>query len=354
MMRLVRWLLLPVSPVYAALVWLRNRLYDQDVLKSRSFRIPVIVIGNLAVGGTGKSPMTEYILGMVRKSLRLAVLSRGYGRRTKGFRYVETTSAVGDVGDEPLQIKRKFPDCTVVVCEDRCRAVEQIQEAHDAVLLDDAFQHRKLRPSFAILLFDFRSLRKAMLPLPAGDFRDGMWESRRADAIVVTKCPPNVDSQTRFAIQAKLQRYSQAPVFFSEISYRDPVDDTGQTRDLETLKDQDVLLITGIANPAPLLSFLEQRTKSLKHFPFPDHHAFSGSDIARIKSAFSAIASANKLILSTEKDFQRLPGELKRDFPVFYIPIGQNFLFGQATEFESMVSRAFLAGKRLIGNLPNR
>jgi len=342
MMRLVRWLLLPVSPVYAALAWLRNQLYDQDVLKSRSFRIPVVVVGNLAVGGTGKSPMTEYILDMVGRSRRVAVLSRGYGRKTKGFRYVETTSTVAEVGDEPLQIKRKFPENTVVVCEDRCRAIERIQDAHDAVLLDDAFQHRKLRPGFAILLFDFRSLGKAMLPLPAGDFRDGMWESHRADVIVVTKCPPNVHPETRFAIQAKLHRYSQAPVFFSEISYLDPVDDTGQTLDPETLKAQDVLLITGIADPAPLLSFLAPRTKSIRHLPYPDHHAFSGADIARIVSAFSAIASANKLILSTEKDFQRLPRELKRAFSVFYVPIGPHFLFGQAAEFESMVSSAFL------------
>jgi len=341
MMRLVRWLLLPVSPVYAALAWLRNRLYDHDVLKSRSFRIPVIVVGNLAVGGTGKSPMTEYLLQMVGTSRRVAVLSRGYGRKTRGFRYVNAFSSAEEVGDEPLQIKRKFPESTVVVCGDRCRAIEQIQDTHDAVLLDDAFQHRKLRPSFAVLLFDFRSLRRAMLPLPAGNFRDGMRESHRADVIVVTKCPPDVDPETRFAIQAKLRQYSQAPVFFSEISYRNLVGPTGQIRDLETLKERDVLLITGIANPAPLLSFLASKARSIRHLRYPDHHAFSGTDLARIRHA-----SADKLILTTEKDFQRLPEELKRGFSVFYVPIGQHFLFGQAAEFEGMVSRAFSVGNR--------
>jgi len=341
MMRLARWLLLPVSPVYAGLVWLRNRLYDLEVLKSRSFRIPVVVVGNLAVGGTGKSPMTEYILGMVGKSRRVAVLSRGYGRRTKGFRYVETFSSAEEVGDEPLQIKRKFPENTVVVCEDRCQAIEKIQDAHDAVLLDDAFQHRKLRPSFAILLFDYRSLRRAMLPLPTGNFRDGLEESRRANLIVVTKCPPDIDPGTRFAIEAKLRRHSQVPVFFSEISSKNPVDHTGQTLAMETLKDQNVLLITGIANPAPLVSFLEPKVKSIRHLPYPDHHVFSPADTNRIISAFCDIVSTNKLLLTTEKDFQRLPQELKRDFPVFYVPIGTVFLFGQAAEFERIVSRVF-------------
>jgi len=341
MTTIARWMLLPVSLLYAVIVWLRNRLYDWEVLKSRSFPLPVVVIGNLAVGGAGKSPMAEYVLRRVGASRKVALLSRGYGRKTKGFRYVKTVSAAEEVGDEPLQIKRKFPENTVVVCEDRCRAIDRIADDHDAVLLDDAFQHRKLRPSFSILLFALQSIRKPMLPLPTGNFRDAIQESRRADVIVVTKCPPDLDSQTRFDIQAKFHRHGHAPVFFSETNYGDLTNAVGQTQAIGTLKDRDVLLVTGIANPSPLLSFLKPKVASLRHLAYADHHTFSRADIARITTSFSGMASTDKLIVTTEKDFQRLPGGMKKDFPLFYIPIRQAILFGQAPEFDAVVSRAF-------------
>lgn len=342
MIAVLRWILLPFSLLYATVVWLRNRLYDFEVLKSKSFNLPVIVVGNLAVGGTGKSPMVEYLLRIVHTSCRVAVLSRGYGRKTKGFRYVETTSSSDEVGDEPLQIKRKFSDYTVAVCEDRCTGIENIQDQHDAILLDDAFQHRKLRPSFSILLFDFHSLRKPMLPLPTGNFRDSLYESHRANVIVVTKCPYNLDSKIRFDIQAKLQKYSHAPIFYAEITYHDLINDFGQTCRTETLKDYNVLLVTGIANPTPLVSYLHPKVKSIKHLTYGDHHTFSVADIAQMKASFVDIASTDKIIVTTEKDFQRLPPEIKNIFPLFYIPIQQRILFNQCAEFENMIKRAFV------------
>ncbi|SFS74301.1 tetraacyldisaccharide 4'-kinase [Sphingobacterium wenxiniae] len=341
MMRIIRWILLPFSLLYALIVWLRNRFYDIGILKSQSFPLPIVVIGNLAVGGTGKSPMTEHILRLISPLRNIAVLSRGYGRKTKGFRKVEVSSTAGEVGDEPLQIKRKFPQNTVVVCEDRCIGIEKIRRKHEGILLDDAFQHRKLRPSFSILLFDFASLQHVILPLPTGNFRDCLHESKRADLVVITKCPNKVDGDTRFQLQAKLHKYTQAPIFFSTIAYENPINDRGEQLHLHELQQKGILLITGIANPLPLLSHIEPMASSLKHIAYPDHHAFSASDIEKIKHSYDSIPTDNKLILTTEKDFQRLPEELKIQSPIFYIPIHQSILFNQDFEFENMVKRAF-------------
>ena len=283
--------------------------------------------------------MTEYILRLINPCAKVAVLSRGYGRKTKGFKTVETTATAEEVGDEPLQIKRKFPENTVVVCEDRCLAIENIRRNHDAILLDDAFQHRKLRPSFSILLFDFSSLQHPVLPLPTGNFRDNLYESSRANIIIITKCPDMLDSDTRFRLQAKFQKYSQAPVFFSTISYSSPIDKKGTRLNLTDI--QRILLVTGIANPAPLLSYIQHRTFSVKHLAYADHHNFSESDIAKIEAEFQKIEETDKIILTTEKDFQRLPKRLKLAYPVFYIPIQQKFLFNQSAEFENILKRAF-------------
>lgn len=340
-MKILRWFLLPITILYTVIVWCRNRLYDFGILKSTSYDLPVIVIGNLAVGGTGKSPMTEYVLRLVKDKYRVAVLSRGYGRRTKGFYHVESTSDARDVGDEPLQIKRKFPNNTVAVSENRCIGVEKLKDKHDAILLDDAFQHRKLTPSFSILLFDYQSLQKPILSLPTGNFRDLLQESRRADVIVVTKSPDTISSQDRFRIETRFLKYTKAPVFFSRIAYQSILNSNQEALDKSLLQHTTVLLVTGIANPTPLYNYLTPISQQVEHVSYPDHHAFSAADIDRITRTFTAISSLNKVILTTEKDMQRLPLSFLTEYPVYYIPITQEIAFNRGDAFNALILRSF-------------
>ncbi|WP_085473698.1 tetraacyldisaccharide 4'-kinase [Sphingobacterium psychroaquaticum] len=341
-MKILRWFLLPITLLYTVIIWFRNRLYDYGILKSTSYNLPVIVIGNLAVGGTGKSPMTEYVLRLVKDKYRVAVLSRGYGRRTKGFYYVESTSDARDVGDEPLQIKRKFPDNTVAVSENRCIGVEKLKDKHDAILLDDAFQHRKLTPSFSILLFDYQSLQEPILSLPTGNFRDLLQESRRADVIVVTKSPEVIHSEERFAIETRFLKYTKAPVFFSRIAYQSIIDKNQQFFDTSLLQDTAVLLLTGIANPIPLYAYLKPRCLQMEHISFPDHHAFTDTDINRVVRTFNNILNSKKIILTTEKDMQRLPQSFVLAYPIYYIPITQEIAFNQSDVFNTLILRSFV------------
>lgn len=342
MIKVLRWLLLPLSGIYAFVVWLRNRLYDSGMLKSSSFDIPVVIIGNLAVGGTGKSPMTEHILRIVNPFKPVAVLSRGYGRSTKGYRLVNTADRSTDVGDEPLQIKRKFPKNEVVVCEDRVYAIGRMQEKHGAtaILLDDAYQHRKLKPSFAVLLFDCASTLEPMLPMPTGNFRDSLRESKRADVIVVTKCPESIDPLVKAKIISRLSKHSAAPIFFSKIAYQEPLDRDGRTQALSYFQDKDVLVLTGIANPKPLYAYLEDKVKTLSPIKFPDHHQYAAKDFDAIATAYNKLASS-AVILTTEKDFQRLPTDFLEKFHVYYLPIQQEILFDQADSFSEIILGAF-------------
>ncbi|MFD1769285.1 tetraacyldisaccharide 4'-kinase [Sphingobacterium suaedae] len=341
MITFVRWLLFPFTLLYASIVWFRNRLFDVGWIKSTSFDIPVVIIGNLAVGGTGKSPMTEYILRILNNAVSVAVLSRGYGRKTKGFRWVKVSNNATEVGDEPLQIKRKFPDTPVAVCEDRVFAVKQLEKNHHAVLLDDAFQHRALRPSYSILLFDYQSLLGPIIPLPTGNFRDLLKESRRADIIVVTKCPNNIDPTSLLHIKTRLEKHTAATIFYANITYMPIRNGAGEIISADQLSKMDVLAVTGIANPSPMLRFLEPKVRQLKHISFPDHHSFSTADLQRIDQTFVQIDSEHKMIVTTEKDYQRLPESFLKKLPIYILPIEQRVLFGQSEQFEQLIKQAF-------------
>lgn len=344
-MLLLRWLLLPISFLYALVVWVRNRLYDYNMLKSTAFDLPIVVIGNLAVGGTGKSPMTEYILRILDPAMSVTVLSRGYGRKTKGFRQVTVDDEATQVGDEPLQIKKKFPDRSVVVCEDRVTGVRKIREHSRAILLDDAFQHRALKPSFSILLFDYDSLQKPMLPLPSGSFRDSLYESKRADIIVITKSPDEIDPRLKEKMLARLRKYSPAKIYFSSIAYDAPIDSLGHVYAKEQLADTTVLLLTGIANPAPLATYLQTLTAQIHKMSFGDHHLFSEADLAAVSERFQRIKATKKIIVSTEKDLQRLPQSFLKELPVVIIPIRQHILFNEAHDFEQNIKKAFTSAQ---------
>lgn len=343
MVRFIRWLLLPFSALYASIVFLRNWMYDNQLYKSTSFHCPVVVIGNLAVGGTGKSPMAEYILRLVKPDIRVALLSRGYGRKTKGFRYVTIHDSAKLVGDEPLQIKRKFPDLLVAVCGNRVEGIQRIQVEVDAVLLDDAYQHRALRPSFSILLVDYASLLTPLLPLPTGNFREPLRGSKRADVVVITKCPDNISPDLKFKIESRLRQYSQAPVFYTKIEYGSLTDITGNGLfpDGNRLADTEAVIVTGIAKPKPLIDYLHPRLKRTIHLPFGDHHAFSAHDLHKIENTFEKISALNKIIITTEKDMQRLPAWFIKQHPIYFLPIETTFLFDQANIFDHIVKRAF-------------
>lgn len=341
MLNFIRYLLLPFSVIYTTITWSRNKLYDLNLLKSKSFNIPIVVVGNLAVGGTGKSPMVEYILRVVNPLLKVTVLSRGYGRKTKGFRYVHETDEAIHVGDEPLQIKRKFKDNTVVVCENRIRAIEKIKGETDAVLLDDAYQHRKLKPTFSILLFDYHSLNKPIITLPTGNFRDTLLQSKRANIIVITKSPSEINDAKKRYILNRLKKHTNAPVFFSEIAYQSLLTPSKKETDIRFFLDSHVILLTGIANPAPLYTYLLEKVRSITPIKFPDHHDFSKIDLLKIEHLFDNLPS-KKIIITTEKDIQRLPQDFVTKLPIYYIPIQQRILFDQSEEFDTLIKKAFL------------
>lgn len=325
MITLLRYLLFPFTMIYTVVVWIRNRLYDHKLLASRSFNIPTVVIGNLAVGGTGKSPMTEFVVSILKSRYKTAILSRGYGRRTKGFYLVQTESVAMDVGDEPLQFKNKFPDVTVAVCEDRCTGIEKLESAHQLIILDDAYQHRKLSPLFNILLFDYLSFSHPMLVFPTGNFRDLLIEAKRAQIIAITKCPIELPTKDKRQIEKKIRYYNkEALIVFSYIDYLEPIDSKGRVVDI---KGKDIILVTGIAKPEPMVDYLQDKTNSITHISFGDHHSFNESDINKIVKSYHSLTSGNKIILTTEKDFQRLKPFRKyfAAINLVYLPIGLRF-----------------------------
>ncbi len=341
MIRIIRWILLPFSFIYQFIVWVRNRFYDQGIFKSRSFTIPTIVIGNLAIGGTGKSPMTEYLIRLLSANYKVATLSRGYGRKTKGFREVSVDSTALEVGDEPLQFKRKFRHVTVTVSEDRCLAIEKLENQHDLILLDDAYQHRKLKPGFSILLFDYASLQKPTLTLPTGDLRDNFSSVTRADLIVITKCPDMLHIEQKQAIERKIKKYTSVPLFYTKIGYDSAVD--AQQALLQSgLPHMDIVLFCGIAKPQPLISYLESQNNRVHTIIFPDHHNFSRKDYERVIAKYEEIAGEHKIIVTTEKDFQRIQRAFFKDLPLFYIPIHLQFLGFQKETFDRLVQNYVL------------
>ncbi|MGN0003099.1 MAG: tetraacyldisaccharide 4'-kinase [Sphingobacterium composti] len=320
MIILLRWILLPFTLIYHSIIWLRNLLYDKTILKSKSFKTPIIVIGNLAIGGTGKSPLTEYLIRLLKDKYKIATLSRGYGRKTKGFRYVDLNSTALEVGDEPLQFKSKFPEITVAIQEDRCAGIEQLQDDHEVIILDDAYQHRKLNPGFSILLFDFNSLMKPILTLPTGDFRDVFSSTKRADLIIITKCPEHITSKQKEHIEHLIRKYNTAPIFYTKIAYDTPLDPQGEYLK-DKLENKEIVLFCGIANPKPLVEYLINKGNTVKLVKFSDHYNFKTTDFDRIKTEFDALSSSNKIILTTEKDMQRTDTSYFNNYPLYYIPI---------------------------------
>jgi tetraacyldisaccharide 4'-kinase len=327
-MKALRLLLFPFSLIYGLGVMARNLAFDLGLKSSKEFDLPIISVGNLSVGGSGKSPMTEYLIRLLKESYKTATLSRGYGRKTAGFLIVEQAALSIHTGDEPLQFKRKFNDITVAVCEDRVEGITRLKNDHDIIILDDAYQHRAVKPGLSILLFDYNTIFNFNHLLPSGDLREPFWEKDRADILVVTKTPADLNHAERHAISKVLKPKKQQELFYSFLDYGnlqalDPA--AGQLPLLSIKVSTTVILLTGIANPAQLLSEIGGYTQHIIHHKYPDHHNFSKKNISKLVAAYSQIKNDDKVIITTEKDAQRLNSpelrELLTGFPVYYLPV---------------------------------
>lgn len=318
-MQLLRILAFPFSLIYAFVVYIRNLLYDLGILTSATFNTPIICVGNLSTGGTGKTPMIEWLLKHLSGSSKLAVLSRGYKRKSKGYVLAQPISTAQDIGDEPLQIYSKFPEVAVAVAEDRIEGVKQLETTRhpDLILLDDAYQHRKVKPSFSILLTSYGHLYAKDWYLPTGNLRDSKRASKRANLIVVTKCPSNLDDEGQLRIISELKPEMNQQVLFCTLDY--DIDLKGEKAGLSILdlKNKEVTLVTGIANPEPLLEFLKSKEILFDHREFSDHHYFSGKEINFFNS--------RPLVLTTEKDYMRLKNKVNN---LYYISVSHRFLGG--------------------------
>ncbi|WP_294482091.1 tetraacyldisaccharide 4'-kinase [uncultured Bacteroides sp.] len=342
-----KWLY-PVSWIYGAVVMLRNKLFDWGILRSKSFGVPVISIGNLAVGGTGKTPHTEYLIKLLHKKYKVAVLSRGYKRHTKGYVLAGPESTARTIGDEPFQMHTKFPSVTFAVDENRCHGIEQLLGEKNppvgVVLLDDAFQHRYVKPGLSILLTDYHRLFCDDTLLPAGRLREPVGGKNRAQIIIVTKCPQDIKPIDYNIIAKRLHLYPYQQLFFSSFRYGDlqsVFDSSAGKLSLHSLTDTSVLLVTGIASPAPILERLEGCTKQIDLLSFGDHHDFSNRDMQQIKERFKKLQGEQRLIITTEKDATRLvahpalDAELK---PFLYtLPIEIEILQNQQDKFNQHI-----------------
>jgi tetraacyldisaccharide 4'-kinase len=342
-MKTLRWLLFPFSLIYGLVVIIRNWCYDGGILKSRSFTLPVIAVGNLDVGGAGKTPMTEYLVRLLKDNYNLATLSRGYGRETKGYLTATTTATATQIGDEPAQFKQKFPDVTVAVCEKRVEGIRQLIKAgNNLILLDDAYQHRAVNPGLSILLFDYGRISEPHLLLPAGNMREPFSGRWRADIIVVSKCPEQLAIEEQAAIAEKIGPLPYQSLFFSSVNYLSLKDIDGNPTDTIPDADTTVFLLTGIANAKPLLQHIKKYASNIIHHNYPDHHRFSLKNISKLADEFSACSAQKKVIITTEKDARRLvEHELLpavKMLPILVMPIGIRFLDNGGQQFDKLVT----------------
>jgi len=338
--------LYPLSLVYGLITGIRNFLFNAGVLKSHEFSIPVICVGNIAAGGTGKTPHTEYLAELLQKDFRVAVLSRGYKRKTSGFLIAGNGSSVSDIGDEPLQICRKFPGVTVAVDRDRVHGVKEILNAFpetSVIILDDGFQHRRLVPGLAILLTGFSNLIINDHMLPYGNLRESRHNIHRADIILITKSPGDISPIQRRLIVRDMQKRPYQNLYFTSLSYGEPAAVfEGDRPAVNFTKDETgILLVTGIADPAGLKEYLSARTGEIVHISFGDHHNFNQADIEKIIGAFSEIRAQHKYIITTEKDSVRLREFTNIAEPFrsafYYIPVRIWFLNDDKEEFDNLI-----------------
>jgi tetraacyldisaccharide 4'-kinase len=327
-MQVLRKLLFPVSLVYGAVVHLRNLLFDLGILKSETYKIPIICVGNLSVGGTGKTPMIELLIRTLGNEKSIAVLSRGYKRKSKGFHLSNPKSTITELGDEPYQIHKKFPDVFVAVDTDRRNGISKLKSLIDpkVILLDDAFQHRWVKAGLNILLTSYDDLYVDDWFLPTGNLRDAKKEAKRAQLIIVTKCPENLPKSAADKIVKKINPDENQLVLFTKLEYDNNLKGQSEVLDISQLENIQFTLITGIANPEPLVAHLKSKKLEFEHLSFKDHHFFTEKEIENLKR--------KRLILTTEKDYVRLNGQLEK---IIYITVKHTFLFNGQLTLEKVI-----------------
>ena len=339
--------MLPLSWLYGLGVRLRNQLFEIGLLKSRSFDIPVISVGNITVGGSGKTPHVEYLIRLLKDRAKVAVLSRGYKRKSRGYVLAGEKTTMSDIGDEPFQMKTKFPDIYVAVDKNRCHGIDTLTGSKetkdtDVILLDDAFQHRYVKPGINILLVDYHRLIIYDKLLPAGRLREPQNGKSRADIVIITKCPKDLKPMEYRVIIKAMNLYPYQQLYFTTLEYDNlrPMF-CGEERPLKSIsKKENILLLTGIASPKQMIYDLKGCSPNITPMTFPDHHQFTKKDIERINDAFAAMQSP-KIIITTEKDNARLFGmeglsdEVRHN--IYILPVKIKFMPGQEKEFNNKI-----------------
>jgi tetraacyldisaccharide 4'-kinase len=347
--RLVQILLAPLSFLYGLGVSLRNAFYRAGLLKSMTFSVPVISVGNLSVGGAGKTPHIEYLIRLLREHIQIATLSRGYSRKTRGFLEVQRNNDAERVGDEPLQFKRKYPDIGVYVAEDRGFAIPQIMMQRSdtqMILLDDAYQHRSVKPGVNILLTDYANRFTNDYLLPSGRLREWRDAYERADVIIISKCPQTISEEEKEAIRQEINPLSHQQLFFTYYAYQAPYYQFNSRYRLQLDDSLEVLLICAIAKTDYLIDYLQSQAASVRSLEFADHHYFTKADIANLNRTFHQIENKRKVIITTEKDAMRL--ELHREFllkerlPIFVLPTEVQFHFDEGPQFDEIIRQYLL------------
>ncbi len=346
----IRVLLSPFAFFYNCVTWLRNQLFEWKLLPSKKYPIPVICIGNISVGGTGKTPFTEYLIALLKKQYRLATLSRGYKRVTKGFIRVETNHTASEVGDEACQLKQKFPDILVTVDGNRRRGINHLlalpeKERPNVILLDDAMQHRYVTPSLTIMLTEFHTMYYEDHLLPVGNLRESIKGVYRSDIVVVTKCKDIIKPIDLRIIEKNMMLMANQHLYFSKFRYHSLVPLYPSLAihpcSLNDICEEELLLIAGIVDPQPLIDRLKAAKATIQLFKFTDHHPFTVTDIQRIDAGFQKLSSPKKRIITTEKDAMRLktlpfiPDKWKPF--LYYIPVSVEFLFEQGESFDARI-----------------
>ncbi len=334
---MIRWPLFPLSIVYGIVVRLRNWFYTIGLLKSTKFPIPVIALGNLSVGGTGKSPHSIYIVNLLKDKYKIAVLSRGYGRKTSGYKVANYNTNYREIGDEPMQMFLRFRNRIVVgVCEDRVLGVKKLIKEFkpEVIVLDDAFQHRRINAGLNILLTDVNFPYYEDYLLPAGNLREPRKSAQRADIVVVTKC--NLDTINKSEIKQKLKLKETQPVFFSRVIYSDEIIGRNFPMKLTELKEYQVILITGIAKEKEFVDFVKTKVENVHHFSFKDHHHFTQKDVDSFINKYNTL-QGNKIYLTTEKDYMRLIPYKSILDELFYLPI--NIEIDNNEQFNTLIQK---------------
>jgi tetraacyldisaccharide 4'-kinase len=338
-MKIVRALLFPFSALYALIVWLRNRLYDLGILPSSRASLTTIVVGNLSVGGTGKTPMSVYLITLLQKNgISVGFLSRGYHRASSGFQLPDSDAPARVVGDEPALVHRRFPLIPLAVCEDRLAGIREMKTRFPAlqlVVLDDAFQHRRLTGDFNILLTTYQNPFYSDLPLPSGSLRDNRREKRRADVIIMTKCPMDLSAHEMRAVEERINPRPGQTIFFSTLVYDDPRGLDGQPLIID--RDRPVLGFCGLADPAVFRDYLGSRYSLKKFKSYADHHWFTQEDLLGLQQEMAKFAEPSPVLMTTEKDAERLALlQIPDDLLIAIVPV-QLKLLNREHEFEQLV-----------------